>query len=55
MPSIVPTFPGETTLTTASVAASDGELDLALVIVAGELGARGDSACTRSPEPARHA
>jgi membrane-associated protein len=44
MPSIVPTFPGETTLTTASVAASDGELDLALVIVAGELDAHGDSA-----------
>jgi membrane-associated protein len=42
---IVPIFPGETTLTTASVAASDGELDLALVIVAGALGAiLGDSA-----------
>jgi membrane protein DedA with SNARE-associated domain len=42
---IVPIFPGETTLTTASVAASDGELDLVLVIVAGALGAvLGDSA-----------
>jgi membrane protein DedA with SNARE-associated domain len=42
---IVPIFPGETTLTTASVAASDGELALALVIVAGALGAiLGDSA-----------
>lgn len=42
---IVPIFPGETTLTTASVAASDGELDLALVIVAGALGAiLGDNA-----------
>jgi membrane protein DedA with SNARE-associated domain len=42
---IVPIFPGETTLTTASVAASDGTLDLALVIVAGAFGAiLGDSA-----------
>jgi membrane-associated protein len=42
---IVPIFPGETTLTTASVAASDGELELTLVIVAGALGAiLGDSA-----------
>jgi membrane protein DedA with SNARE-associated domain len=42
---IVPIFPGETTLTTASVAASDGELVLALVIAAGALGAiLGDSA-----------
>ena len=42
---IVPIFPGETTLTTASVAASQGELELALVIVAGALGAvLGDSA-----------
>jgi membrane protein DedA with SNARE-associated domain len=42
---IVPIFPGETTLTTASVAASNGELELALVIVAGALGAiLGDSA-----------
>jgi membrane protein DedA with SNARE-associated domain len=42
---IVPIFPGETTLTTASVAASDGTLDLALVIVAGAAGAiLGDSA-----------
>jgi len=42
---IVPIFPGETTLTTASVAASDGKLELALVIVAGALGAiLGDSA-----------
>lgn len=42
---IVPIFPGETTLTTASVAASDGTLDLALVIVAGALGAiLGDTA-----------
>jgi membrane-associated protein len=42
---IVPIFPGETTLTTASVAASDGELVLALVIAAGALGAiLGDNA-----------
>jgi membrane protein DedA with SNARE-associated domain len=42
---IVPIFPGETTLTTASVAADDGKLDLALVIVSGALGAiLGDSA-----------
>ena len=42
---IVPIFPGETTLTTASVAASQGSLELALVIVAGALGAVvGDSA-----------
>jgi membrane protein DedA with SNARE-associated domain len=42
---IVPIFPGETTLTTASVAASEGTLDLALVILAGALGAiLGDSA-----------
>jgi len=42
---IVPIFPGETTLTTASVAASDGKLELVLVIVAGALGAiLGDSA-----------
>jgi membrane-associated protein len=42
---IVPIFPGETTLTTASVAASDGRLDLTLVILAGSLGAiLGDSA-----------
>jgi len=42
---IVPIFPGETTLTTASVAASDGKLELGLVIVAGALGAiLGDSA-----------
>ena len=42
---IVPIFPGETTLTTASVAASQGTLELALVIVAGALGAvLGDSA-----------
>jgi membrane-associated protein len=42
---IVPIFPGETTLTTASVAASQGTLALALVIVAGALGAvLGDSA-----------
>jgi membrane protein DedA with SNARE-associated domain len=42
---IVPVFPGETTLTTASVAASDGTLQLAPVIVAGALGAiLGDSA-----------
>jgi len=45
MDAIVPIFPGETTLTTASVAASDGALDLAPVIVAGALGAvLGDSA-----------
>ena len=36
---IVPVFPGETTLNTASVAASQGKLDLALVIAAGALGA----------------
>jgi len=42
---IVPIFPGETTLNTASVAASQGELELWLVIVAGALGAvLGDSA-----------
>jgi membrane protein DedA with SNARE-associated domain len=42
---IVPIFPGETTLTTASAAASDGTLDLVFVIVAGALGAiLGDSA-----------
>jgi membrane-associated protein len=42
---IVPIFPGETTLTTASVAASRDELELVLVIVAGSLGAvLGDSA-----------
>jgi membrane-associated protein len=42
---IVPVFPGETTLTTASVAAADGTLDLWLVILAGALGAiLGDSA-----------
>ena len=42
---IVPIFPGETTLTTASVAAADGRLDLTLVILAGSLGAiLGDSA-----------
>ena len=42
---IVPIFPGETTLTTASVAASQDKLDLALVVAAGALGAvLGDSA-----------
>jgi membrane-associated protein len=42
---IVPIFPGETTLNTASVAASQGQLELWLVIVAGALGAvLGDSA-----------
>jgi len=42
---IVPIFPGETTLSAASVLASQGILDLALVIVAGALGAiLGDSA-----------
>jgi len=42
---IVPIFPGETTLNTASVLASQGELELELVIVAGALGAiLGDSA-----------
>jgi membrane protein DedA with SNARE-associated domain len=42
---IVPIFPGETTLTTASVAASQGELELVLVVVAGAIGAiLGDSA-----------
>jgi membrane-associated protein len=42
---IVPIFPGETTLTTASIAASQDKLELTLVIVAGALGAvLGDSA-----------
>jgi membrane-associated protein len=42
---IVPIFPGETTLSAASVLASQGILDLALVMVAGALGAiLGDSA-----------
>jgi membrane protein DedA with SNARE-associated domain len=42
---IVPVFPGETTLSTASVLASQGILDLGLVMVAGALGAiLGDSA-----------
>ena len=42
---IIPIFPGETTLSTASVLASQGELELELVIVAGALGAvLGDSA-----------
>jgi membrane-associated protein len=42
---IVPIVPGETTLATTSVAASDGTLELALVMVAGALGATtGDSA-----------
>jgi len=42
---IVPIFPGETTLSTASVLASQGTLELELVIVAGALGAiLGDSA-----------
>jgi membrane-associated protein len=42
---IVPIFPGETTLNTASVAASRGQLELELVILAGALGAiLGDSA-----------
>jgi membrane protein DedA with SNARE-associated domain len=42
---IVPIFPGETTLNTASFAASQGQLELWLVIVAGALGAvLGDSA-----------
>jgi membrane protein DedA with SNARE-associated domain len=42
---IVPIFPGETTLNTASVLASQGELVLELVILAGALGAiLGDSA-----------
>ena len=36
---VVPILPGETTLNTASVLASQGELVLALVIVAGALGA----------------
>jgi membrane protein DedA with SNARE-associated domain len=36
---IVPIFPGETTLTTASVLAAQGHLDLGSVIVAGALGA----------------
>jgi membrane-associated protein len=42
---IVPIFPGETTLSTASVLASEGELVLELVILAGAVGAiLGDSA-----------
>src|SRR4051812_46716625 len=42
---IVPIFPGETTLNTAAVLASQGTLDLALVIAAGTAGAiLGDSA-----------
>ena len=42
---IVPIFPGETTLSTASVLASQGALELELVIVAGAFGAvLGDSA-----------
>jgi membrane-associated protein len=42
---IVPIFPGETTLSTASVLAAQGELELELVILAGALGAiLGDSA-----------
>jgi membrane-associated protein len=42
---IVPIFPGETTLSTASTAASQDTLELTLVIVAGALGAfLGDSA-----------
>ncbi len=36
---MVAIFPGETTLNTASVLASDGELELGLVIIAGFLGA----------------
>jgi hypothetical protein len=43
---VVAIFPGETTLNTASVLASDGELELTLVIIAGFLGAF--SATTRS-------
>ena len=42
---IVPIFPGETTLNAASVLASQGELEIELVIIAGALGAvLGDSA-----------
>jgi len=42
---IIPIFPGETTLNAASVLASQGTLELKLVIVAGALGAiLGDSA-----------
>jgi membrane-associated protein len=42
---IVPIFPGETTLSSASVLASNGTLELGLIIVAGALGAiLGDSA-----------
>jgi membrane-associated protein len=36
---VIPIFPGETTLNAASTLASQGELDLALVILAGALGA----------------
>ena len=42
---VVAVFPGETTLNTASILASDGELELVFVIVAGFLGAwLGDNA-----------
>jgi membrane-associated protein len=42
---IIPIFPGETTLNTASVLAAQGTLEIGLVIVAGALGAiLGDSA-----------
>ena len=51
---IVPIFPGETTLTTASVAASQDQLELVLVIVAGALGAvLGDSALYWITRPKR--
>jgi membrane protein DedA with SNARE-associated domain len=36
---VIPIFPGETTLNTASVLASEGELDLVTVMAAGALGA----------------
>lgn len=50
---IVPIFPGETTLTTASVAASQGRLQLPLVMVAGALGPSwGTVPFTGSPAPA---
>jgi len=50
---IVPIFPGETTRTTASMAASQDKLELTLVIAAGALGAVWATApSTGSPAPA---
>jgi membrane-associated protein len=42
---VVPIFPGETTLNAASTLASQGELDLALVMAAGALGAIVGDSC----------